>query len=297
MGWCIPLDTYDIVYQSKVFDETYSHDIEWIPQADTVIKGGTGYVRIRKKDNETWLELYSNNQWLRKNEYHGSEIYNEYLPYAIEHTYPDYSLYPQLTHNSCFGHLTRGCPNACGFCLVSGKEGRWSRKVADLNEFWKGQKNIELLDPNLLASKDHLDLLQQLVDSKATVNFNQGLDIRLTNEANISLINKVKVKDIHFAWDNPKDDLRVYFERYKALAKHKPHGACGTVYVLTNYASTMEENLYRIYTLRDIGYDPYVMIYDKPHAPKEIRLLQRWCNNRIIFKKCEKFEDYDPKKG
>lgn len=26
--WCLPLDHYDIVCQSKVFDETYSPDIE-----------------------------------------------------------------------------------------------------------------------------------------------------------------------------------------------------------------------------------------------------------------------------
>lgn len=48
--------------------------------------------------------------------------------------------------------------------------------------------------------------------------------------------------------------------------------------------------------LRDLGYDPYVMIYDKPHAPKEIRDLQRWCNNKMIFKKTPRFEDYNPHK-
>jgi hypothetical protein len=48
------------------------------------------------------------------------------------------------------------------------------------------------------------------------------------------------------------------------------------------------------FAVRDMGYDPYVMIYDKPHAPKEIRRLQRWCNNKIIFKSCPKFEDYNP---
>ena len=59
----------------------------------------------------------------------------------------------------------------------------------------------------------------------------------------------------------------------------------------------MEENLYRIYTLRDMGFDPYVMVYDKPNAPREIRLLQRWCNNRVIFKSVPDFYEYDPKKG
>ena len=67
--------------------------------------------------------------------------------------------------------------------------------------------------------------------------------------------------------------------------------------MLTNYNSTMEENLYRIYTLRDMGYDPYVMVYDKPHAPQEVRYLQRWCNNKTIFKSCPRFEDYEPRRG
>lgn len=263
--WAFPIFQYDIVYQSKVFDDTYSPDIDWMPQADKIIKGGTGY----GLDNK--------------------------LPDEIEHIYPDYSIYPELTKEKSFGFLTRGCPRGCDFCIVAGKEGRRSYKVANLDEFWRGQKHIELLDPNILACKDHPDLLQQLVDSKACVNFNQGLDIRLTNERNIDLINKIKVKEIHFAWDKAGDDLKPFFEEYKRHARHKPHGRFGTVYCLVNFDSTMEENLYRIYTLRDLGYDPYVMIYDKPNAPKEIKHLQRWVNNKFVFRKCDRFEDY--KKG
>lgn len=263
--WCLPLDHYDIVYQSKVFDETYSPDIEWIPQADKIVKGGTGYGLNNK------------------------------LPNEIEHIYPDYSLYPELTKDTAYGFLTRGCPRGCKFCIVAGKEGRRSIKVADLSEFWGGQKKIVLLDPNILACRQHPDLLQQLIDSKAWVDINQGLDIRLTNEQNIELLNRIKIKEIHFAWDNAKDDLKPYFAQYKALAKHKPHGHYGSVYCLTNFGSTMEENLYRIYTLRDLDFDPYVMVYDKPNAPREIKDLQRWCNNKFIFRSCERFEDY--KKG
>lgn len=66
------------------------------------------------------------------------------------------------------------------------------------------------------------------------------------------------------------------------------------VYVLTNYDTSMEENLYRIYKLRDMGYEPYVMIYDKPNAPKEIRRLQRWCNNKFVFKAEPDFYKYNP---
>jgi hypothetical protein len=265
--WCNPLDHYDLVYQSKVFDETYSPDIDWVPNADEIIKGGTGY----GLDNK--------------------------LPEKVEHIYPDYDLYPELTKDTAYGFLTRGCFRSCAFCLVASKEGRCSQKVADLDEFWRGQKYIKLLDPNLLACRERLDLLDQLVESKAYVDFTQGLDIRLVNSEAIGLINCIKLKEIHFAWDNPEDDLTRFFERYAKRATHRMHGCFGTVYVLTNYGSTMEENLYRIYTLRDLGFDPYVMVYDKPNAPKEIKRLQRWCNNRAIFKSCPDFKDYGGNHG
>ena len=46
--------------------------------------------------------------------------------------------------------------------------GRKSVKVADLSEWWRGQKNIVLMDPNTLACPEHLELLGQLADSGAT---------------------------------------------------------------------------------------------------------------------------------
>ena len=262
--WCFPLDRYDIVYQSKVFDETYSPDIEWTPMADKIIKGGTGY----GLDNK--------------------------LPDEIEHIYPDYSIYPELTKDTAYGFLTRGCPRGCKFCIVADKEGRRSHKVADLSEFWRGQENIELLDPNLLACKDRMELLDQLIESKAIVNINQGLDIRFTNEQVAEKLSQMRIKRLHFAWDNPEEDLTPYFKRFTEAYSRKS-SSTKVVYTLTNFNSTMDQNLYRIYTLRDLGYDPYVMVYDKPNAPKEIKDLQRWVNNRFIFRSCERFEDY--KKG
>jgi hypothetical protein len=264
--WCLPLDHYDIVYQSKVFDETYSPDIDYIPNANKIVRGGTGY----GLDNR--------------------------LPDEVEHMYPDYSLYPDLTKDTAYGFLTRGCPRHCDFCIVGDKEGLKSRKAADLNEFWRGQKNIVLLDPNLLACRDHPDLLRQLADSGAYVDFSQGLDIRMTTPENIALLNRVKVKNIHFAWDLPTDDLKPFFERYKEYATHKIHGKWGTVYILVNHGSTIEQDLHRIYTVRDLGYDPYVMVYDKPHAAQIIKDLQRWCNAKWIMGACPDFKLYKPRK-
>ena len=41
-------------------------------------------------------------------------------------------------------------------------------------------------------------------------------------------------------------------------------------------------------------YDPYVMIYNKDNLPKghELRKLQRWVNNKFIFRSCKTFEEY-----
>lgn len=258
-GW----GQYDRVYISKVFDETYSKDILDPLNAKEIIRGGTGY----GLDNK--------------------------LPEEIDRMYPDYSLYPQYTKDTAYGFLTRGCPNNCPFCIVCAKEGRKSCKVADLSDWWNGQKNIVLCDPNLLACRDHMDLLGQLADSKAWVDMNQGADARMLTEKNIEALNRVKFKRIHFAWDLMDRSeqiikgLNLYLEQGKI---HDPSRRL--VYVLTNFNTTMEENLYRIYTLRDMGYDPFVMVYDKPNAPREIRRLQRWCNNKWVFKKCPKFENY-----
>lgn len=140
--WWNGLKHYDVVYQSKVFTDLYSQDNEYVIMADEVIKGGTGY-----------------------------DIQNK-LPHEIEHMYPDYGLYG--IKDRAYGFLTRGCPRNCPFCIVSEKEGRRSKTVADLDEFWRGQREIILMDSNITASKDCERLFGQLIKSKATINFEGG---------------------------------------------------------------------------------------------------------------------------
>ena len=153
----------DIAYMSKVFD--FTEDYPYAVNAGYVHKGGTGY-----------------------------GDFNTMLAPEIEHFMPDYGLYG--IKDTAYGFLTRGCPRGCPFCVVAKKEGRKSRKVADLKEFWNGQKEIVLLDPNLLACDQREDLLCQLAESNAFVNFSQGIDARLLNNETVNLLSKIKIKRI-----------------------------------------------------------------------------------------------------
>lgn len=293
--WYTPFEHYDMVYLSKVF--SFSEDYKYPIYADQIIYGGTGY-QIKNNNGIEYFNMYD--QEFKKFLTTKNTLIAQsfYLIDQIEHIYPDYSIYPNIK-DTAFGFLTRGCPRGCKFCHVDAKEGKRSIKVADLSEFWKGQKNIVLCDPNILACKDWKPLLQQLIDSKAYVDFNQGLDIRLMTQEKADMLSQIKIRAIHFAWDRYQDKDIILpklklFSEYKYKGKNPDHNAI--VYVLVNFDTTIEQDLERIYTLREMGYWAYVMIYDKEHASMEHKYLARWCNNRRIFAKCPRFDDYDRKR-
>lgn len=264
-----PQKPLDRVYMSKVF--TFTPDYTYPINAEEIIKGGTGY-------------FYPDG--------------GEPLPEEIEHAFPDYSLYG--IKDTAYGFLTRGCPRGCHFCIVGEKEGRKSYKVADLKEFWNGQKNIVIMDPNILACRQYPELLKQLADSGASVDLNQGIDARLLTPENIKLIQQIKLKKIHFAWDNPKDEEKIVpkLKLFKEMTGIRDREA--VVYMLTNFDTTFEEDLHRVYTIRDIGMTPYTMIFEKEKTKKTdpVRRLQSWTNNKIIWfgNPGMKFEEFDREK-
>lgn len=146
----------------------------------------------------------------------------------------------------------------------------------------------------MFACAEWKDLSEQLVESKAYIDFNQGVDIRIMTEEKAEYLKRMRVKMIHFAWDRYEDRNKIVpkFKMFKEVTGWYRQKM--SVYVLCNFNTTHEQDLERIYTLRDLGFDPYVMIFEKEKTKPtdKVRMLQRWVNNRVIFNKCKNFEDY-----
>ncbi len=274
------IEHFDLAYVSKTFNLSIKKikKVEQLPiQADKIIYGGTGFA----------IEVIN-----------GKEIYkkekDKNLPNEIEHIYPDYSLYPEYTKNTAYGFLTRGCCNNCDFCIVSQKEGKCSKQVAELSEFWRGQKNIKLMDGNILACQDREQLLQQLINSKAGIDYTQGLDARFIDKHIAKMICQTRIKMIHFAFDFMKNEksiirgLKIFNENTELSDRYKK------VYILTNYNTTLEEDYYRVKKVTELGYQPDIRIYQKGTQPRFLTDLARWANNSFIYRSCN-FEDYVPR--
>lgn len=254
----VPLfkENYDKVYVSRIFSKKNSNVNEcFIPEL--CITGGSGFDLKAK------------------------------LPEEIEHIMPDYSIY-NLDYS--LGFTTRGCIRNCKFCIVREKEG-YIKEHAEVEEFLNLKSNvIVLLDNNFLALPSHIKKLRKYINKGWKMDFNQGLDIRLINKENAGLLAKVKhYKQIHFAWDQMihekkvKDGLKIIFK-----AGIKPYRIM--VYILCNYDTNFEEDLYRFKELESLGVDPFVMIYGKGN--KEIKKFARWGNKKWISGACS-WEKYN----
>ena len=274
------LERFDILYLSKTFnlDLQKIPKLLYIPQANKYIKGGSGFA----------IEIEN-----------GREVYKKEndkpLQEEIENIYPDYSLYPELTNGKAYGFLTRGCPNNCPFCIVTKKEGFCSKKVADLKQFWRDQKEIKLLDANILACKERENLFQQLINSNAYIDYTQGLDARLIDDDVANLICKTKIRMVHFAFDLMKNEEGI-LKGLKIFAKYfQKDERAKRVYILTNYNTTLQEDWYRVKKVTELGYTPYIMIYQKGTQPQFLTDLARWSNCMYLQRSID-FEDYIPRK-
>lgn len=267
VDWYNPIFDYedtDIIYISKIF--TFTNDYIYLPKKAKIIKGGTGY------------------------------NYNTKLPEEIEKIKDlDYSLYPN--HNYSIIFTARGCIRECPFCIVSKKEGKLKDiEIANLNP---NGKYIMILDNNFFASNNWKQKINILKKINQPIDFNTGIDLRILTEEQCKELKKLKIKNIHCAWDNYKDK-DIIIPKLKMLTKYiKPYKI--TCYVLIGYENKelCNQDIERVNKIWEIGVYPFVMVYMDFNNPnykksKSCKDFARWCNNRYIFKSC-KWEEYNKK--
>nr|DAE39698.1 MAG TPA: L-lysine 2,3-aminomutase [Caudoviricetes sp.] len=260
--WATPFNRYDKVMASKVF--TFTPDFNYLTlQTDIVEKGGTGY------------DITSR------------------LPEEIENSrLMDCSIYPQYSFSLQF--FSRGCIRKCPFCLVREKEG-YIQAVEPVELNPEG-KWIEVLDNNFFANPEWRNAISYLLKQNQMVNLH-GVDVRIMNEEQAFYLSKLRLKRrIHIAWDLPSIDLT---DKLREVTKYiKPRNL--SCYVLVGYNSTVEQDMYRLSRLRELGISPFVQPYRDFDNDRKVTLyekdLAQWANKHQIFKACE-FKDFSPRKG
>ncbi len=271
---------FDIVFVSKVFSDTQTPN--FINSLPFVKKGGSGF----------YYDLA------------------EPLPYEIEHSFPDYSIYDNIPscNNSYYkdysiGFLTRGCIRQCTFCI-----NRNSKKVehhSNIEEFYDNKRPyIMLLDDNITAYSGFFKVFERLNNTGSPFVFKQGMDFRLLTEKKMKVLwnsnyystsktnkNKKTNRTFHFAFDNI-EDYDIIEKKLRIFNLTRPYMHNIMFYVLVGYdrnnkydSDFFEKDfidlLKRIDLLFKYSAYPYIMIHkdvEKSYLKNYIKQLKNLCN-------------------
>lgn len=186
------------------------------------------------------------------------------LPPDVDHCFPDYTLYGW--HRYAIGFLSRGCNSRCPFCLVPEKEGPLVEDYATLDDFVPdGQRNVMLLDANLLATRNACALIGQMIHRKYRVNFSQTLDIRYLTGEMVSLLEQVQsvnsrfTKPMYYFSCNSLGQAHIFREKQDWL-RRLGRGKI-TVVVMYGFDKTLSEEYAILSMLQELQLIPFLQEY------------------------------------
>jgi len=191
---------------------------------------------------------------------------NRRLPENIEKLPPDYDLYPNLCDRA-IGFLTRGCPFRCEFCIVPAKEGR-PRQVSDIDTLLAGRRKLILLDDNILAHPNAVDLLEEMASRNIQVNFTQTLDFRMLDRRKVALLRHVKCSNLrftrsvyHFSLNNSKGikQLARKYKMFRFTSQDNVEFIC-----MYGFNTTLAEDVARFRFLRSL---PGAYVFVQQYQP------------------------------
>jgi len=261
-----PISNPDIVYVSVIFEESaaQAQGLRWMyPQAEFHI-GGSG------------INLHRN------------------LPPEAEALDPDYEIYDGRGIAGwpyALGFSSRGCGRKCKFCVVPRKEGKLRQEIT-LERIVGGRDRLVLLDNNMAMDPQVEEKLKWLAEWGGKVNINQGFDARVVDRrprlaellVDVKYCSRTfKTKMLTLAYDHPR--YKDIVTRVCGLLTDAGHNIRSDIqwYVLVNFNTTFEQDLARVHHLKELGTNPFMMIYNKRTAPLKLKRLARWCNRREFF--------------
>lgn len=258
VDWWSPMEQFDRVYSSKVFDFTQEN-----PHLPTdTIRGGTGYRDIPLTQK---------------------------LPSVIDDCFPDYSIYPSCDY--AIGYLTRGCPRACRWCVVPKKEGGihpyrvWQEVVRPDSD------KLTLLDNNILACSFGLEQLEDLAKTQYKVDLNQGMDARLVTKEIASLLSMVKwQRYMRFSCDTTAqiDELLRVGELFQALGV-RPY----RIFVYLLVTDDLESASQRVEALKNLkGINLFAQAERNESIGITPNKAQKEFANRYVGSRCYKNETW-----
>jgi len=186
------------------------------------------------------------------------------LPPEVEASIPDYTLYRHTKY--ALGFLTRGCNKRCAFCVVPAKEGPIKRRSDSFEDFVpKGQRNVMLLDDNLLSYEGVEALLEEIILRNYAVNFNQTLDIAYLSEPIFRLLRRIDYRNARF------NNRMIYFSlNYPRTIQHfrarrewlREFGEdCVTVVCIYGFDTSLSQDYERFRWLKRLRLIPFFQEY------------------------------------
>ena len=207
--------------------------------------------------------------------------------------YLDYS-YP--TRDAYIGYSTRGCIRRCRFCAVRHIEPEFkngisvAEEIKAIREKYGERKDLLLLDNNVLASRDFARIIEEIIDSGfardaklirekngrkipycRSVDFNQGVDVRLLTPNKMKLLASIAISPLRIAFDNIA--LKpLYISKVRLAAEFGIRFLSN--YILFNYTDTpgdfherLKVNVELNEEFRRRGLDTHIWSFPMRYAP------------------------------
>jgi hypothetical protein len=171
----------------------------------------------------------------------------------------DYSICPQW--NWSLVSTSRGCIRKCSFCAVRYLEPKFECLPTIRDQIGNGHTGIVVWDNNFLASPHKNTILSEIVQSRKEVDFCQGLDIRLVDDAFLYQAGRLKFQMLRFAYDICGLKQTVAQQVGNLVATGiRPRDIF--FYVLYNFRDSPDLFLEKVQDILDLGCVAYPMRYE-----------------------------------